>query len=81
MYHEHKTKNINQAGVIVMTVSLSAHISDESRDKLELYKELHEFKNLSDTVEDILTKMPKPEPKKKRAEPDPNQTTLTEHES
>lgn len=64
-----------------MTVSLSAHISQESRDKLKLYKEVHEFKNVSDAVEDILTKMPEPVPKKKRAEPDPNQTTLTEHES
>ena len=64
-----------------MTVSVSAHISQESRDKLKLYQDVHEFKNVSDTVEDILTKMPKPEPKKKRAEPDPSQTTLAEHES
>jgi hypothetical protein len=64
-----------------MTVSLSAHISQESRDKLKLYQDVHEFKNVSDSVEDILTKMPEPVPKKKRAEPDPSQTTLGQHES
>lgn len=64
-----------------MTVSLSAHISQESRDKLKLYQDVNEFKNVSDAVEDILTKMPEPVPKKTRAEPDPSQTTLAEHES
>jgi hypothetical protein len=48
---------------------------------LKLYQEVHEFKNVSDAVEDILAKMPEPVPKKKRAEPDPDQTTLTEHTS
>jgi hypothetical protein len=64
-----------------MTVSVSAHVSQESRDKLQLYKEVHGFKNLSDTVDDIVKKMPTPVEKKKTPEDDPDQTALPGCES
>ena len=65
-----------------MTVSLGAHISDSSRAKLKLYQEVYKFRNVSDALEDVLTKMPTPEPVEEPVEDvvDPNQTTLSEHE-
>jgi len=62
-----------------MTVSVGAHISDVARKKLKTYQDANEFKNVSDALEDILTKMPEPVPKKTRAEPDPAQTSLSDH--
>jgi len=58
-----------------MTVSLSAHISQSSRDKLRLYQEVHGFRNVSDALENILTEMPVPN-RRNRAMNDPNQTKL-----
>lgn len=63
-----------------MTVSVGAHISDGAREKLRKYQDVHEFKNVSDALEHLIEHTTVPVPKKKRAEPDPNQTTLTEHE-
>ena len=61
-----------------MTVSLSAHISEKSREKLKLYQDINGFHNVSDALEDVLEKMPKPVPVKKNRELDPNQKTLSE---
>ena len=73
----HDQKNNNTGGT-VMTISLSAHISEESREKLKLYQDTNGFHNVSDALEDALKKMPKPVPAKKEREPDPNQTTFPE---
>jgi len=64
-----------------MTVSLGAHVSDASREKLKNYQGAYEFKNVSDALEHLIEHTTVPEPKNKRAEPDPNQTTLSEHGS
>jgi len=79
IYHDHKTKNTG--GATAMSTSLGAHVSDAARDKLKLYQDVNEFKNVSDSLEDILIKMPEPVPKKKRDEPDPNQTKLPGYDS
>ena len=62
-----------------MTVSVGAHISDDARKKLKTYQEAHEFKNVSDALEHLIDHTKLPEAKNKPDEPDPAQTSLSDH--
>jgi len=73
--YDHANKTDSTGGAGAVTVSLSAHISQSSRDKLKLYQRIYGFRNASDAIEDILSKMPVPT-KKDRNVDDPNQTKL-----
>lgn len=73
--YDHETKN-QRTGDIVMTVSFSAHISNDAREKLKAYQDVYEFKNASDALEHLIKHTKVPEPKKRPTEPDPNQSIL-----
>lgn len=60
----------------ITTVSLGAHVSQASRDKLTAYQIAHDFKNVNDALNQLLSELPDPEPVKAEKEPDPNQSSL-----
>ena len=59
-----------------MSTSFSAHISDDEREKLRTYQEGYDLKNTAAVLKHLVKHATMPEPKKKKSEPDPNQTTL-----
>lgn len=72
----HTTKNRETGEDTNMTTSVSGHVSGEARKKLKQYQEGHELKNVSDTLEHLISHATIPELKTTPKEPDPNQSTL-----
>lgn len=60
----------------ITTVSLGAHVSQASRDKLTAYQKTHDHKNVNDALNHLLSALPEPEPVKEEKVPDPNQSQL-----